>query len=259
MLLVIDVGNSNTVIGAMENGVVRYRWRITTKSRTTDELGMVLLQLFQVRGLTETDITGVCVSCVVPSVLYAIEKASRRYLKVDAFVVGKGIKTGMRICTDNPQQIGADRIVNAVAAYKRYSQALVVIDFGTATTLDCVNSQGEYLGGAITPGFQIALDALFVRTAKLPKVEVEKTESVIGKNTIHSMQAGMFWGYVGLVNELASRCKRELQDLEPNAEIQCIATGGLANLVGSDCTEINTIEDHLTLYGLWDLYCLNHK
>ena len=259
MLLVIDVGNSNTVIGAMENGVVRYRWRITTKSRTTDELGMLLLQLFQVRGLTEADITGVCVSCVVPSVLYAIEKASRRYLKVDAFVVGKGIKTGMRICTDNPQQIGADRIVNAVAAYKRYPQALVVIDFGTATTLDCVNSQGEYLGGAIAPGFQIALDALFVRTAKLPKVEVEKTASVIGKNTIHSMQAGMFWGYVGLVNELASRCKQELHDLEPNAEIQCIATGGLANLVGSDCTEIDTIEDHLTLYGLWDLYCLNHK
>jgi len=192
-------------------------------------------------------------------VLYAIEKASRRYLKVDAFVVGKGIKTGMRICTDNPQQIGADRIVNAVAAYQRYPQALVVIDFGTATTLDCVNSQGEYLGGAIAPGFQIALDALFVRTAKLPKVEVEKTASVIGKNTIHSMQAGMFWGYVGLVNELASRCKQELQDLEPNAEIQCIATGGLANLVGSDCTEIDTIEDHLTLYGLWDLYCLNHK
>lgn len=259
MLLVIDVGNSNTVIGAMENGVVRYRWRITTKSRTTDELGMLLLQLFQVRGLTQADITGVCVSCVVPSVLYAIEKASRRYLKVDAFVVGKGIKTGMRICTDNPQQIGADRIVNAVAAYQRYPQALVVIDFGTATTLDCVNSQGEYLGGAIAPGFQIALDALFVRTAKLPKVEVEKTASVIGKNTIHSMQAGMFWGYVGLVNELASRCKQELQDLEPNAEIQCIATGGLANLVGSDCTEIDTIEDHLTLYGLWDLYCLNHK
>ena len=259
MLLVIDVGNSNTVIGAMENGVVRYRWRITTKSRTTDELGMLLLQLFQVRGLTPGDITGVCVSCVVPSVLYAIEKASRRYLKVEAFVVGKGIKTGMRICTDNPQQIGADRIVNAVAAYKRYPQALVVIDFGTATTLDCVNSKGEYLGGAIAPGFQIALDALFVRTAKLPKVEVEKTDSVIGKNTIHSMQAGMFWGYVGLVNELAIRCKRELQDLESNTKIQCVATGGLANLVGSDCREIDTIEDHLTLYGLWDLYCLNHK
>lgn len=259
MLLVIDVGNSNTVIGAMENGVVRYRWRITTKSRTTDELGMLLLQLFQVRGLTSEDITGVCVSCVVPSVLYAIEKASRRYLQVEAFVVGKGIKTGMRICTDNPQQIGADRIVNAVAAYKRYPQALVVIDFGTATTLDCVNTKGEYLGGAITPGFQIALDALFVRTAKLPKVEVERTDSVIGKNTIHSMQAGMFWGYVGLVNELAIRCKRELQALEPNADIQCIATGGLANLVGSDCSEIDVIEDHLTLYGLWDLYCLNHK
>lgn len=258
MLLVIDVGNSNTVIGAMEEGAVRFRWRITTQSRTTDELGMLLLELFRVRGLTPEDITGVCVSCVVPSVLYAIEKASRRYLNVEPFVVGKGIKTGMRICTDNPQQIGADRIVNAVAAYKRYPQALVVIDFGTATTLDCVNAKGEYLGGAIAPGFQIALDALFVRTAKLPKIEVEKTASVIGKNTIHSMQAGMFWGYVGLINELAARCKQELTALDPSANILCVATGGLANLVGSDCQEIDQIEDYLTLYGLWDLHCLNH-
>ena len=259
MLLVIDVGNSNTVLGAMEDGVVRFRWRITTQSRTTDELGMLMLELFRVRGIIPSNITGVCVSCVVPSVLYAIVKASKRYLNVDAFVIGKGIRTGMRICTDNPQQLGADRIVNAVAAYKRYAQALVVIDFGTATTLDCVNSKGEYLGGAIAPGFQIALDALFVRTAKLPKVEVEKTTSVIGKNTTHSMQAGMFWGYVGLVNELALRCKAELRAMESDVPIQCIATGGLANLVGSDCSEIDKIEDHLTLYGLWDLYCLNYK
>lgn len=257
MLLVIDVGNSNTVIGAMQNGEVKYRWRITTQSRTTDELGMLLLELLRYRKLDATDIQGVCVSCVVPSVLYAIEKASKRYLNVEAFVVSKGIKTGMKISTDNPQQIGADRIVNAVAAYKRFKTALVIVDFGTATTLDCVNTKGEYLGGAITPGFQISLDALFVRTAKLPKVEVERTTSVIGKNTIHSMQAGMFWGYVGLVNELAKRCKQELQVLEPGISVYCIATGGLANLVGSDCEEIDEIEHDLTLLGLWDLYQLN--
>ena len=258
MLLVIDVGNTNTVIGAMQDGEVIYRWRITTQSRTTDELGMLLLQLLHFENVQPESIEGVCVSCVVPSVLYAIVKASKRYLKVDAFVVDRGIKTGMKICTDNPRQIGADRIVNAVAAFRRNPQPLVVIDFGTATTLDCVNAKGEYLGGAITPGFQIALDALFVRTAKLPKVEVEKTDSVIGKNTIHSMQAGMFWGYVGLVNELAHRCKMELAPQNPTKSVLCIATGGLANLVGSDCKEIDMIEHNLTLLGLWDLYMLNH-
>ena len=258
MLVVIDVGNSNTVFGAMEDGAVIFRWRITTKSRTTDELGMLMLELLRFRNITSDDVTGVCVSCVVPSLLYAIEKVSRRYLGVDAFIVSRGIKTGMKICTDNPKQIGTDRIVNAVAAHRRYPQALVVVDFGTATTLDCVSSKGEYLGGAISPGFQISMDALFVKTAKLPKVEVEKTASVIGKNTIHSMQAGMFWGYVGLVNELAARCKQELYQLEPNSSVQCIATGGLANLVGTDCREIDQIEDYLTLYGLWDLYQLNH-
>ena len=258
MLLVIDVGNSNTVFGAMKDGSVIYRWRISTKSRTTDELGMLMLELFRFRNITPDDVTGVCVSCVVPSLLYSIEKVSRRYLGVDAFIVNRGIKTGMKICTDNPKQIGTDRIVNAVAAYRRYSQAVVVIDFGTATTLDCVNSKGEYLGGSISPGFQISLNALFIKTAKLPKVEVEKTDSVIGKNTIHSMQAGMFWGYVGLVNELAARCKQELNQLEPSSPILCIATGGLANLVGRDCREIDKIEDYLTLYGLWDLYQLNH-
>ena len=135
---------------------------------------------------------------------------------------------------------------------------LVVVDFGTATTLDCVNAKGDYLGGSISPGFQISLDALFVKTAKLPKVEVERTDSVIGKNTIHSMQAGMFWGYVGLVNELARRCKEELKAMNPSADVLCIATGGLANLVGSDCREIDKIEHNLTLFGLWDLYELNH-
>jgi len=257
MLLVIDVGNSNTVIGAMESGKVKFHWRITTQSRTTDEFGMLLLELLRFRNIETSDIVGVCVSCVVPSVLYAIEKASKRYLNQDAFVIGKGIKTGMRICTDNPQQIGADRIVNAVAAYRRYPQALVVVDFGTATTLDCVNAKGEYLGGSISPGFKISSDALFVKTAKLPKVEVERTDSVIGKNTIHSMQAGMFWGYVGLVNELARRCKNELRILNPSGPVRCIATGGLANLVGSDCEEIDSVQHNLTLFGLWDLYHLN--
>lgn len=259
MLLVIDVGNTNTVVGAMKESEVVYNWRITTKSRTTDEIGLLLLELFRLEGLQPADFTGVCVSCVVPSVLYAIEKASRRYLNREALVISRGIKTGMRICTDDPRQVGTDRIVNSVAGYRRYRKALVVIDFGTATTLDCINSKGDYLGGSIAPGFKISIDALFTKTAKLPKVEVERTESVIGKNTIHSMQAGMFWGYVGLVNELARRCKAELKAMEPKAEVFCIATGGLANLIGEACQEIQSIDRDLTLQGLWDLYYLNQR
>jgi len=258
MLLVVDVGNTNTVIGAMCDGLVEFRWRISTKSRTTDELGMLLLELLRFESLAPSDFSGVCVSCVVPSVLYAIEKASRRYLNLEALVIGKGIRTGMRVRTDNPREVGADRIVNAVAAFQRYQSPLVVIDFGTATTLDCVNSSGDYLGGAIAPGFRISAEALFDSTAKLPKVEVDQTTTVIGKNTIHSMQAGLFWGYVGLVEGLAARCKKELQDLEGGTiSVRCIATGGLANLIGKACSEIEAIDDYLTLRGLWILFELN--
>ena len=258
MLLVVDVGNTNTVIGAMTEGAVQHRWRISTKSRTTDEFGMLLLELLRFEEINPDEFFGVCVSCVVPSVLYAIEKASRRYLNLDALVIGKGIRTGMRVRTDNPREVGADRIVNAVAAFERYKDPLVVVDFGTATTLDCVNSKGDYLGGAIAPGFRISAEALFNKTAKLPKVEVDRTNTVIGKNTIHSMQAGLFWGYVGLVDGLAERCKKELQDLEEQEQVvRCIATGGLANLVGKACTEIDEIDDYLTLRGLWYLFQLN--
>ena len=157
-----------------------------------------------------------------------------------------------------PREVGADRIVNAVAAFKRYQAPLVVIDFGTATTLDCVSSSGDYLGGAIAPGFRISAEALFDSTAKLPKVEVDRTASVIGKNTIHSMQAGLFWGYVGLVDGLAARCKQELQKQEgEDINVRCIATGGLANLIGKACSEIEAIDDYLTLRGLWILFELN--
>ena len=258
MILVVDVGNSNTVLGAMEAGEVLHRWRISTTMRTTDEFGMMLLQLIERKGWKAEDIKGVAVSCVVPSVLYAIEKAAKRYLNVDALVVSKGVKTGMRICTDNPREVGADRIVNAIAAYEKYKSPVVVVDFGTATTLDCVNDAGDYLGGAIAPGFQISAEALFLKTAKLPKVEVDKTESVIGKNTIHSMQAGMFWGYVGLVNELASRSKKELQEY-CTGEIVCVATGGLSYLIGQACSSIDVLDGDLTLKGLWLLYLRNQK
>ena len=247
MLLALDVGNAHTVIGALApDGSVVYRWRISTIVRATDELGMLLLQLLSHRGLGAGDVEGVCICCVVPSVLYAVEKACRRYLDCEPLVVGSGVRTGMRVRTDNPREVGADRIVNAIAAYERVRGPLVVVCYETATTVDCVSARGDYIGGAIAPGFGISADALFARAAKLPKVEVERTERVIGSNTVAAMQAGMFWGYVGLTNELVRRCKAELG--EP--AVHCVATGGMANLIGGACEEVDTIDDALTLRGL---------
>jgi type III pantothenate kinase len=243
----------------MEGEKVAHSWRVSTVSRTTDELGLLMLQLLNHRGIRTEDIEGVAVSCVVPSVLYAIEKASRRYLGPEPMVVGRGIKTGMRVRTDNPREVGADRIVNAVAAWDRFHTPLVIVDFGTATTFDCVNAEGDYVGGAIAPGFRISADALFTRTAKLPRVEVEKPDKAIGTNTVESMQSGLFWGYVGLVDSLARRCKAELATLVGGTpEIHCLATGGLAHLVGGSCEEVEEVDDDLTLQGLRILWERNH-
>jgi type III pantothenate kinase len=270
MLLVIDIGNTNTVIGTVAGREVRHHWRVSTVQRTTDELGLLLLQLLDHEGLGPKDIEGVTISCVVPSVLYAIEKAARRYLDHDALTIGHGVRTGMRVRTDNPKEVGADRIVNAVAAVERYGWPLLVVDFGTATTFDCVNAKGDYIGGAIAPGYQISSEALFQKTAKLPKVELERPELAIGTNTVHSMQSGLFYGYVGLVEELARRCKLELKEIGLDGkstpervrlgkEIPCIATGGLARTIGSACDEIDEIDDFLTLVGLAILWERNTR
>ena len=249
MLLVIDVGNTNIVLGALRGDEVIHHWRMSTAARTTDEFGLLLLQLLGHDGVSRDDIEGVIVSCVVPSVLYAIEKATRRYLGQDALVVGRGVKTGMRVRTDNPREVGADRIVNAVAAFKTHGGPLVVVDFGTATTFDCVSEEGDYVGGAIAPGLRISADALFTRTAMLPRVELEHPPRAIGTNTVRSIQSGLFFGYVGLVDELARRCKAEL-----GGQARCVATGGLANLIGRSCAEIDEVDEFLTLKGLWLLW-----
>jgi len=265
MLLVIDVGNTNIVLGAMQGAEVVHRWRVSTVPRTTDEFGLLMLQLLSHQGLGPADIDGVSVSCVVPSLVYSIEKASRRYLDTQAMIVGTGIRTGMRIRIDNPREVGADRIVNAVAAFDRHGTPLVVVDFGTATTFDCVNGKGDYVGGAIAPGFNISAEALFTRTAKLPPVEVERTAHTIGTNTVQSIQSGLFWGYVGLVDGLARRCKAELAQMceeatgTPPAELPCVATGGLANLIGRSCAEIAEVDDDLTLQGLRILWERNRS
>jgi type III pantothenate kinase len=248
MILVIDVGNSQTVLGLMEGDTVRERWRISTHRRTTDEFGMQVVQLLQHGGWVDGAVEGVIVSCVVPSSLFTITKGCRRYLDMDPLVVGSGIRTGMRVKTDNPKEVGADRIVNAIAALEKGPAPLVVVDFGTATTFDCVDAGGNYVGGAIAPGLQISADALFSRTAKLPRVEVLAPREVIGRNTNDSIQSGLYYGYLGLVERLARECKEALGGGE--SHVRCIATGGFSNLLGRACAEVDDVDEHLTLKGL---------
>lgn len=247
MLLVIDVGNTNTVLGLYQGATVVHTWRISTLQRTTDEFGLLLIQLFAHEGVLASQIRGVAVCSVVPSTIYAIEKATRRYLKLPARVLGKGADLGMAIRVDNPHELGPDRVVNCIAARSRFQPPFLIVDFGTATTFDAVDASGAYVGGAIAPGLQISADALFQRTSRLPRVEIMEPVVPIGTNTVSAMQSGLFWGYVGLVDGLARRCKAQLG---AGSRVPCIATGGLANLVGRACVEIDDVDEHLTLAGL---------
>jgi len=252
MILVIDVGNTNTVLGLMDGEQVRETFRITTVGRTTDELGILMVQLLAHCGIQPDQLKGAICSTVVPDVLYTFEKACRRYLKVDMMVVGRKMKTGMRVRTDNPREVGADRIVNAVAAQARWGAPVIVADFGTATTFDCVDEHGDYVGGAIAPGFKIAEEALFARTAKLPRVEVKRPPKAIGTNTVGAMQSGLFFGYVGLIDALARRCRAEL-----GGSATIVATGGMATLFAGEAETIEHVDPWLTLRGLAMLYALN--
>jgi type III pantothenate kinase len=248
MLLVIDVGNTNIVLGLMKDQEVVGRWRVSTKGRTTDEFGLLLKQLLGPEYTQQ--VTGGIVSCVVPATLYSITKACRRYLQVELMIVGSGVKTGMRVRTDNPREVGADRIVNAVAALSKWKPPLVVVDFGTATTFDCVDANGDYVGGAIAPGLRIAAEALFNKTSKLPMVEVRKPKRVIGTNTIDCIQSGLFYGYQGLVDRLASQCKKELGEDADGQRVFCVATGGFSSLIATSCQAIDEVDESLTLRGL---------
>jgi len=252
MLLVIDVGNTNIVLGLIEDEELVRTFRVSTTERTTDETGVLLLTLLQNRGVAPEDVHGAIIGSVVPSVQYSLEKALRRYLDVDPLVVGKKLRTGMQIRTDNPREVGADRIVNGVAAWHTYGGPVVVVDFGTATTFDCVSADCAYVGGAIAPGLRIAEQALFSKTAKLPRVEVERPPSAIGTNTVHAIQSGLFWGYVGLVDSLVTRCRAELGD-----DVRVVATGGLSRLIAPEVPQIEAVDGWLTLHGLRILYDMN--
>lgn len=255
MLLVIDIGNTNIVVGIYENDELLRDWRISTdREKTADEYGMLFRQLLDTGGFTFSDIKGVAISCVVPPVIGAFEKMCKRYFGVDPMVVGPGTRTGLVIKYENPKEVGADRVVNAVAAYERYGGPLIIVDFGTAITFCAISDRAEYLGGVIAPGAGIATEALFQRTAKLPRVELAKPETVIGRNTITSMQSGIVYGFAGLVDGIIGRIKREM-----GGNPLVVATGGYADLIGSECKGIDRIDPYLTLEGLRILYHKNRS
>jgi type III pantothenate kinase len=250
MLLVIDVGNTNIVYGIFEGEKLTHQFRVeSSRGKTADEYGVTLLALLASRGIDAKKVTAGIIASVVPPLTDPMVQLVKKVFGHEPLVVGAGVRSGMPILVENPREVGADRIVNAVAAYARFGKELIVVDFGTATTFDCVSAKGEYLGGAICPGIQISADALFSRAAKLPRVEVALPPKVIGKNTVHSMQSGIVYGYVGLVDGLVERLKTELGE---NCEV--IATGGLARLIAPLTKSVPHVDDELTLVGLRILY-----
>jgi type III pantothenate kinase len=245
-LFCLDIGNTNIVMGLFEGEILTAHWRIATvHRRMADEYAMLILDLFERAAQQPAAVAGVAIASVVPPLTGIFEKIANRYFDQAPMVVGSRVRTGVQIRYDNPQEVGADRIVNAVATYRRYGGPACVVDFGTATTFDAISTEGDYLGGAIAPGIGIAAEALFQRTAKLPRIDLVRPPTVIGKNTVHSMQSGMLFGYVGLVEGLVARF---LSELGPDTKV--IATGGLAPLIASETDVVHTVDPWLTLEGL---------
>ncbi|MDH7498387.1 MAG: type III pantothenate kinase [Syntrophomonadaceae bacterium] len=248
MILAFDVGNSNIVIGVFRERTLVTQWRIRTDpQKTADEYAVLLRELFTAAGLEMAEVSDVVVSSVVPPMMTELERMIGRYLACTPLIVEPGVKTGLAIKYDNPREVGADRVVNAVAAYEKYGgqRPLIIVDFGTATTFCVVTAGGEYLGGAIAPGIGISTEALFARTAKLPRVELVRPRSVIGKNTIMSMQSGIIFGFVGQVTGIVQRMKEEIGE-----EALVVATGGLAPLISQEADCIDIVDPELTLDGL---------
>lgn len=259
MILLIDAGNTNIVLGVSKNEDYIASWRISTDAnKTSDEYAIQVMQLFNQSNLNPADVEGIIISSVVPNIMHSVENMVRKCFRKEPIIIGPGVKTGINIKYDNPKEVGADRIVNAVAAYEIYDRSLIVIDFGTATTYCAITEKGDYLGGNICPGIKISSEALFERAAKLPRVELEKPKSLICKNTITSMQAGIIYGYIGQVEYIVKRMKQEMEVLGEREPL-VIATGGLANLIFRETNVINKVEPRLTLEGLRILYDKNKE
>ncbi len=253
MLLAIDIGNTNVVLGVFDKEKLVENWRVGTNAQITpDEYAMIFKDLFGFAGLQFSQITGVIISTVVPPLLPVMIEMTRKYFRIEPMVVTTELKTGLTIRYDNPKEVGADRIVNAAAAYRLYGGPLIIVDFGTATTFCAITKNGEYLGGAICPGVKISAEALFQRASKLPRVELAKPPSVIGADTVSAMQAGIIFGYAGLVDGIVERMKKEL-----SANAKVVATGGLAELVSPETKTIQEVKPHLTLEGLNFLFTIN--
>ncbi|MBP1686187.1 MAG: putative transcriptional acitvator, Baf family [Deltaproteobacteria bacterium] len=248
MFLAIDVGNTQTVLGVYDDKTLRHHWRLQTDSgRTADEYGVLVRNLLA--GLGNPGIGGIAVACVVPPMNRVIDALCRTYLGVPPLFVGPGVRTGMPILYDKPQEVGADRIVNAIAAFERTRDTTIVVDFGTATTFDYVSDRGEYVGGVIAPGLGISSDALFERAAKLYRVELAKPKHVVGRNTIQAIQSGLIYGYVSLVDGLVARIQKENK-----VKARVIATGGFAPLLAPESDSIEEVDEFLTLDGLRLIY-----
>ncbi|WP_047986243.1 type III pantothenate kinase [Ornithinibacillus californiensis] len=255
MLFVLDVGNTNTVLGVFDEDELKYHWRIKTdRYKTEDEFGILVKSLFDFDGIKLADIDGVIISSVVPPIMFSLERMCKRYFNMEPIIVGKDtVKTNLKMCYPNPNEIGADRIVNAVGAIKEHEAPLVIIDFGTATTYCYINESQEYCGGIISPGINISMEALYQRASKLPKIEIEAPANVVGKSTVEAMQSGVFYGYIGQVDGIVKRIKQDT-----GKEAKVIATGGLASLIGKSSETIDHVDPYLTLKGLYEIYKLNH-
>jgi type III pantothenate kinase len=254
MLFCIDIGNTNIVLGICDGHQILNHWRIRTeRNMTADEFGILIGNLFSASKIRMGDIKNIIVSCVVPPLLNAMEEFSRHYFHADPLIVSPAIDVGMPIRYDNPKEVGADRIVNSVAAYERYHTALIVVDFGTATTFDVISKEGAYLGGAIAPGVLISCEALFQKASKLPRIEIfAKPKNVVAKDTVSSMNVGIVYGYAGLVDGIVKRIKREM-----GQEMKVIGTGGLAALICKETETIDVVDELLTLEGLMIIFKRN--
>jgi len=253
MLLVIDVGNTNTVLGLYDGERLLHNWRIrTVVYHTVDEYGIRMLNLCRTTDVDLKSIDSIIISYVVPPMLNILKPLCKKYFNVEPLIVGPGIKTGMPIFYDNPREVGADRIVNAVAAYEKFKRELIIVDFGTATTFDYISEKGEYMGGCIAPGILISSEALFEAASRLPRVEFIRPKSIIAKDTVSSMQAGIMFGYAGLVDGIVDRIKDEVKS---NPFV--VATGGFAEIIAPETKSIEVVDGMLTLEGLRIIYLRN--